>query len=282
MSFFEPTSRILYDQNFIDAGCPEADYNQDFELDTTIGTWSTNFVIFFVGVTAFVKLGSYGRASASHYINVLMPYFFLATGISFFVAGIGHIVVTSRSQKLSKAIFEMISAVFLGGSSILLALYGLALVNICMLSPEKWKKGIWWTTLTLLTIVVVYAVVEMIYAIVLMSMLVYLTTTLLYLVARPKIYVIKALGTLIMLAGFVIQIGLRTKCGDPAYKDCFKNCPLKNPMVFNHNGLFHVVYLVGIAILFVAEDRNPSVVSDNGVTEISAEKPNESSYLLQP
>ena len=275
MSFFEPTSRILYDQNFIDAGCPEADYNQDFELDGTVGTWSTNFAIAFVGVVAFVKLGSYGCASASHYINVLMPYFFLAMGISFFVAAIGHIVVTSRSQKLSKAIFETITSVFFGGSSILLALYGLALVKICMLSPEKWKKGIWWTTLTLLTTVVVYAVVEMLAAVVIMAMLVYLTTTVLYLVARPKIYVIKALGTLIMLASLVIQIILRTKCGDPAYVDCFKNCPFNNPMVFNHNGLFHVVYLVGIAILFVAEDRNPSVVSDNGVTETSAEKSNE-------
>ncbi|OEU12104.1 hypothetical protein FRACYDRAFT_263130 [Fragilariopsis cylindrus CCMP1102] len=275
MSFFEPTSRILYDQNFIDAGCPEADYNQDFELDGTVGTWSTNFAIAFVGVVAFVKLGSYGCATASHYINVLMPYFFLAMGISFFVAAIGHIVVTSRSQKQSKAIFEVITSVFFGGSSILLALYGLALVNICMLSHETWKKGIWWTTLTLLTAVGIYAAFEMMAAISFMGMLVYLTTTVLYLVARPKIYVIKALGTLIMLASLVIQIILRTKCGDPAYVDCFKNCPFNNPMEFNHNGLFHVVYLVGIAILFVAEDRNPSVVTDNGVTETSAEKPNE-------
>ena len=275
MSFFEPTSRILYDQNFIDAGCPEADYNQDFELDGTVGTWSTNFAIAFVGVVAFVKLGRYGCATASHNINVLMPYFFLAMGISFFVAAIGHIVVTSRSQKPSKAIFETITSVFFGGSSILLALYGLALVNICMLSHEKWKKGIWWTTLTLLTAVVIYAAFEMMAAISFMGMLVYLAITVLYLVARPKIYVIKALGTLIMLASLVIQIILRTKCGDPAYVDCFNNCPFNNPMVFNHNGLFHVVYLVGIAILFVAEDRNPSVVSDNGVTETSAEKSNE-------
>ena len=276
MSFFEPTSRILYDQNFIDAGCPEADYNQDFEVDDTVGTWSTNFIVALVGVVAFVKLGSYGCTSASHYSNVLMPYFFLAMGISYFVAAIGHIVVTSRSQTQSNAIFQIITSVLFGGSSILLALYGLALVNICMLSPEKWKKGIWWTTLTLLTAVVVYAAIDMKAAVSFMGMLVYLTTTVLYLVARPKIYVVKALSTLIMLVSLVIQIILRTKCGDPAYVDCFKNCPFNNPMVFNHNGLFHVVYFIGIAILFVAEDRNPSVSSDNGVKETSAdEKPNE-------
>ena len=173
MSFFEPTSRILYDQNFIDAGCPEADYNQDFEVDDTVGTWSTNFIVALVGVVAFVKLGSYGCTSASHYSNVLMPYFFLAMGISYFVAAIGHIVVTSRSQTQSNAIFQIITSVLFGGSSILLALYGLALVNICMLSPEKWKKGIWWTTLTLLTAVVVYAAIDMKAAVSFMGMLVF-------------------------------------------------------------------------------------------------------------
>ena len=73
----------------------------------------------------------------------------------------------------------------------------------------------------------------------------------------------KAFGTVTMILGYVIQGSLTGTCGDSAYAKCFVDCPLSNPMIFNHNALFHVVYLAGMCLLGVFEDLSPSVASKN-------------------
>mmetsp|Transcript_37718 Transcript_37718/g.38084 ORF Transcript_37718/g.38084 Transcript_37718/m.38084 type:complete len:216 (+) Transcript_37718:93-740(+) len=170
------------------------------------------------------------------------PTFFLSMAISFFVAAIGYIFVRSRSDEQAKVSFEGLTVAFFGVSTIFLVLYGLELFQITMFSPENWKKGIWWTTSVLLTAVVVYSTVEVSLAYIsMLGMLVYLIITVLLLVARPKLWIAKALGTATLFASLVAQI------------------------TFNHNGLFHVLYLVGIVILFRAENCNPSVMCGDGV-----------------
>ena len=71
----------------------------------------------------------------------------------------------------------------------------------------------------------------------------------------------KALGTVSMILGYVLQALLAGKCGDSAYEKCFADCPLPKPMIFNHNALFHVVYLIGMVVLGLFEDISPSVTS---------------------
>ena len=105
MSFFEQTptvSRLLYNQDFVAAGCPKEGYDEDFEVDDTVGTWITNFIIFLFGLVAFIKFGSYGCASApySKQISALLPYFILNVSLAFLVAAIGHIIVDQRSDKI--------------------------------------------------------------------------------------------------------------------------------------------------------------------------------------
>ena len=45
-----------------------------------------------------------------------------------------------------------------------------------------------------------------------------------------------------MIGGMLIQVALADVCGDPGYEDCWEDCPLPDPMEFNHNALFHALY----------------------------------------
>jgi len=245
------TTRILYDQDFLDAGCPEDKYDYNTQLDAMVGTWSTNFAIAFVCVLAFVRLVKRNGAVPS-----LSP-FFLCVAVGFFVAGIGHIIIQSQEQELAKSITEGISALFVGSSTVLLVLSAEELLGVSRTGPKKWKKAVWWSTGVVSMIVVVYAsvVVELLY-ISILGMVGYLVTAIICIVARPDLWYVKAIGAALLLAGFLVQAFLRGRCGDAGYQDCFRECPLPNPTVFNHNGLFHIVYMIGLMVLAVAEDRS--------------------------
>jgi len=74
-----------------------------------------------------------------------------------------------------------------------------------------------------------------------------------------------AVGTALMISGYAVQVILAPTCGDAAYAQCFKDCPLPAPY-FNHNALFHVLFAIGIGLLDFA------LVSDP-VTNDEAAKP---------
>lgn len=242
------TTRTLYDQDFLDAGCPEDMFSPSTKLDTTVGTWSTNFAITFVCIVAFVRL-----VRRNGVVPSLSP-FFLCVAVGFSIGAIGHIIVQSRDQKPAKNITEGIAGLFVGSSTIFLVLSAEELLGVSRTSPQKWKKAVWWSTGVVLMIVVVYAsvVVELLYVSIL-SMVGYLATTIIYIVARPDLWYVKSIGVALLLAGLLVQIFLRGKCGDGGYQDCFRECPLPNPTVFNHNGLFHIVFMVGLMVLAFAE-----------------------------
>ena len=56
---------------------------------------------------------------------------------------------------------------------------------------------------------------------------------------------------MVMIGGMLIQVALADVCGDPGYEDCWEDCPLPDPMEFNHNALFHAVYAAGLLALAV-------------------------------
>ena len=49
-----------------------------------------------------------------------------------------------------------------------------------------------------------------------------------------------------MIGGMAVQVALADVCGDPGYEDCWEDCPLPDPMEFNHNALFHALYAAGL------------------------------------
>lgn len=72
---------------------------------------------------------------------------------------------------------------------------------------------------------------------------------------------IKVVGVAMMIAGMLVQVVLAPQCGDAAYANCFKDCPLPAPS-FNHNALFHVLFAIGLAVLGAAMNMNPNVTGE--------------------
>ena len=88
---------------------------------------------------------------------------------------------------------------------------------------------------------------------------------------------IAAAGLVLTVLGAAIQFVLRGVCGSNAYEDCFENCPLPNPMKFNHNALFHLVYCLGVAVQIFG--RYTSIHSQEDSNSSDGDDPNEQAVV---
>jgi hypothetical protein len=80
--------RSLYDQEFLEAGCPTEEYDEVYTVDDTIGTYVTNCFILVVCLMAVIRL-----SLSTKQTNRLMIAFFAFNGLTFGVAGVYHAVV---------------------------------------------------------------------------------------------------------------------------------------------------------------------------------------------
>mmetsp|Transcript_53417 Transcript_53417/g.172580 ORF Transcript_53417/g.172580 Transcript_53417/m.172580 type:complete len:112 (-) Transcript_53417:410-745(-) len=55
----------------------------------------------------------------------------------------------------------------------------------------------------------------------------------------------QVLGIALMIIGMIVLAALTPVCGDAAYPDCFKDCPLPAPY-FNHHALFDTLFAIGL------------------------------------
>ena len=75
--------------------------------------------------------------------------------------------------------------------------------------------------------------------------------------------------------GMAVQVALADVCGDPGYEDCWEDCPLPDPMEFNHNALFHALYAAGLLALAVG------VLCDTADSWTATEKPTDAAKELE-
>ena len=62
---------------------------------------------------------------------------------------------------------------------------------------------------------------------------------------------VAATGNALIMAGLLVQVLLTPTCGSSeAYENCFRDCPMPDPLKLNHNALFHL--LVAIGLIFQA------------------------------
>mmetsp|Transcript_135915 Transcript_135915/g.202124 ORF Transcript_135915/g.202124 Transcript_135915/m.202124 type:complete len:292 (-) Transcript_135915:119-994(-) len=253
--------RSLYDQEFLEAGCPPEDFDEVYKVDDTIGTWVTNIVILGFCLLAVLKLSMCSPNNKNN--NKYMIAFFFFNGLSFGVAGVFHAVV-HRSDDPSKDPY----------TRAFYALYGISTVcfSLAILGLVTDNAVAWWVVALITTALTVYTtiVIDHFVAGVLVNIGIILPAAcIIYGIQacrRPSHHhkcnnVVKIVGILGMILGVVIQLVLRGTCGDGGYEDCFEDCPLPHPTKFNHNALFHVVHLVGVILLAAAEARNPSLRS---------------------
>jgi hypothetical protein len=222
------TSRHLYDNAFVNAGCPPQDYDETTELDTTTGTYITNYVIGAVGLlSALVFLK---RAKSPNWI----PAYFIISGIGYAVAGVGHQVVDNTDD--SKG------GIFTRLSHILVSL-GLLALQYAHVTRRMYR------ILLILLLVLVLVLTELLRNQVVVGFYVFLVLLLFAIYyGYWRCDVFPCLGCLSNMSGLLVQIFLSGKCGDAGYYDCWQACPLPNPMTFNHNSLFHVLVAVGLLL----------------------------------
>ena len=291
MDVSQRRQRILYDQDFLDLGCPPELYDENYETDNTLWSWITNFMILGVCVLACLKLLCFPSSSSTSSrqkpsTNKLILLFFLLTGIAFGFGGLNHSTIERNDDPL-KDVYERITLGVFG-----IATGCLLVSSFQMLSANR--IGLWLLTLISLGITVYAVVVKDQTSIGAFQMLVTLFASVVYTFQvgccgrrrcgndtanSPRLFwinITKSIGVFLLLGGLVVQLLLAPTCGDAGYEQCFENCPLPNPTVFNQNALFHIIYLVGLVVLAIAEDQYPSIsrsaasIDQNGQGEEAA------------
>ncbi len=101
------TPRSLWDQEYLDSGCTLLEYDEETNVDDLPWTYATNFACMVICVAAFVKLVYFPRVGREKSV-IWLPLWFLLTGIGFGVAGVGHILVKTKSD-LEKYPIETVS-----------------------------------------------------------------------------------------------------------------------------------------------------------------------------
>ena len=154
-SIIPQTSRILFDQEFLDAGCPIDLYDETRTVDNTVWTYVANFLITVLCILASWKLQSSSLASHSttpmEAIDSLMSIgFFLLTYVTYFVAGIDHMIIEYNTETVKTNIIEYLTLTFNALSVISVALYALTILGITRTSNSSKKRNVWWITTIIL------------------------------------------------------------------------------------------------------------------------------------
>jgi hypothetical protein len=199
-----------------------------------VGTFVTNYVIAGVGVVAF--LWHYNK-------SVWVALYFLLTGLGYGIAGVGHQVIESSEDNGTRTIIAVVS--------ILHILVGGFALQYWAVPQTKYR----------ISLVVLFAAVFGV-AVSLNSPLVleiYLLLSYLALAGHSgylKDY-LASLGCVTIIAGALTQVSLARKCGDSGYETCWEDCPLPNPLKFNHNSLFHVIVAFGLLLQMIGRYDTP-------------------------
>jgi hypothetical protein len=253
--------RSLYDEEFLEAGCPTEQYDEVYKIDDTIGTYITNFCILAVCLVAVIKLSLSTKQQTS---NIFMIAFFAFNGLSFGIAGVYHAVVSRRDDPST---YPFTRAIYLP--------YGISTTcfSLAVLGLVTDNAVAWWAVSITTTAITLYSriIIDHVIAGVLMHLFLVLPLACVVYGIQIRRHnkhkcnnIAKGFGVILMWFGLIVQLLLRGKCGDGGYEDCFEECPLPNPSKFNHNALFHLLHMFGVLLLAVAEDMHPSLPAEKG------------------
>lgn len=200
--------------------------------------------------------------SHHHLYNVYLVLFFLGQGVTFGVAGLGHQFIHSKSSKARDPV-NITNYVLATVTNVVFFLMIFELTGINPTKSSRRDKLIWYGTMVMMILVIILSVI---YKTLMVpgsaAFITYLIAIILLGITAKRDkknifhYIIKMVGILLLIAGFVVFGSLFFSCGYPEYENCFEQCPL--PYYFNQNALFHVIYLAGLIILGWSEDRAPT------------------------
>lgn len=253
--------RRAYDMDWISGDCKNSSFTEyDIKATTTdnlFWTYMTNYAIGMIGVVACAyMIHSVTRSKC----NVRFAAFFGLTGIGYMIAGVGHQYFYVPYPRGTEAEdqhewAEKLSYVFvlLGNAALSLIAVHVSVdvfpvakawedkLDRCMLIVNAFIGGNMWTSSppndTPVGVI---------------CLLVNFVLICLWLGRKQFLY---AASQFLMVAGFLVQLGLHKQCGDDSYANrrCWNDCPL--PTVrgwehpFNHNALYHTIYAIAMVLL---------------------------------
>ena len=244
--------RRLYDENYIDSDCDPSLFDPADQVDDTVGTYATNYVIGAVG-WIFALLFLVARKPTT------WACYFFCTGSGYFLAGVAH----QWGENADESLRDIVRFTFI---PILLVANHLMLdQGLCSHTESKMIRAILLVVdLAVLAVNIAHSVASESLTWLGISLLVSYVVMLalfLYHVVQGEdkcIPATKALAVSILGGSLVLQVALSGACGKDGYVECFKDCPLPDPMHFNHNGLFHSVFAVGLILQGMVEFRKPT------------------------
>ncbi len=190
-----------------------------------------------------------------------MFYFLILTAASFGIAGINH-QISRRKDDIRKDWIERIAFFLTGASSIVLLDFGMKIIE--SIAAFTWIQTIRLVLLIALSAITIgfTLVTKNIVVVGVMGLLVFAVMAIVYswvlckeVRATGGLPIgLKIAGLITMICGYLIQIYFAESCdSEAAYKSCFATCPFPHPTVFNGNGLFHVVFNIGVLVFAVSE-----------------------------
>ena len=242
--------------------------------DSTVGTWSTNFLISGVAVVCSGAVAMQASRAARDKrcetrAGILLAYihiYFLAVATANILAGAGHLVCTDYDNQKPQCpavagtsyLFVALSSASLGNGSLETLLPNSA----CSWGNARAKAlcaGIW----TLLCIAAgVYSAVSvdlMITGFILVAALALQVVAYLQPLCSPpskqrrrpwELAALAVSGTILILIGVIIQVVFSEECGSSGEMNYtfFPECPFGEYPPLNHNAVFHIFWAAGIGL----------------------------------
>jgi len=251
--------RILYDNDYLASGCT-IPFDESTNVDNSTWSWSTSYAL---AALSFISAALVFKQQKSK--ALLMVLYFTFTGIGNAVSGASHQFATSTSEwqyfvlsgvAVGTVLFA--NALFMR-TGILFFFYDLSLIaNLLWLAING---GVFATSFIFhsqqahvagLALALTYFVMSMLYGWVLCAWE--------KIPGKRWAMLLKILAMWTNIAALVEQFILSETCGTGGYENCFQDCPFSDPIVFNHNALFHILLIGGTFLLTIGELKLPTHV----------------------
>jgi len=256
--------RRLYDMDYVEGGCigpPPPGTN----VDDTFGTYATDYLIGIIGIGGALAL-LLSSKPADFYKNLGANYLFW-TGAGYGLAGLLHQVFHEDEQNENHMRLWKLSYIFTLFGVMALGL----LVNRLLLAknPSLGKSEVCMNAVVL--VVTGGVIAQNLFGeptLIITGVCLGIMTLYALIVWALWSSWAKVLGCVLQIIGFIVQVALAPQCGDDAYAECWKECPLPAPY-FNHNALFHLLYAIGLLIVAATMISHPEVTEESKFSLLS-------------
>jgi hypothetical protein len=275
---FASIHRRLFLEEYIASNCT-IEFDPSTSVDNTIGTYTTNYLIGVIGVVLGILFvakacgccccversddveGTARMSPARHVGLSWQAIYFLLAAAGYAVAGVQHQIYQTKD--------EIEDAVVLTAPSLVI----LSMIALQLSVTETWRAAIAVGTnetprspscnersctiiinlhylVVAATLIATTVVLRTLLIAGIYSLVVVVVMTAYYIRCFTRCHLMRyvvAFGNVSLIAGMLVQVLLTPSCGSrEAYKNCFRDCPLPDPMMFNHNALFHSLVAVGM------------------------------------